>query len=793
MRILIVGFLAFLSYSNWGALAEPPLVRWISFAACDDPAYPNPWPEMRDLVVDNHGYIYGVGELSWEDPEAPWHGAVMIVKWDPQGNICWNHIYAHPDIYNHPEGAAIGTDGYLYVTGSRWPPSAEGYDWFISKISPDGELIDTRVDPDSGPNSSIAYYTVAQDYDGGLYLTGCGGWQAGLQAKYLWEADAFEWRVLLDPSPEIATHGRYVPGALYPGHHFHAGINVGAPERRKMRGLCLDSDGNVWFVEYGDGRICKFQPGQSPLVFPAPSSDIRDLAWDGSSIWCVDYNGILYELDSVNGSILNTVTTGLNRVTALSYNANENIFLIVANEKEIWKFDAVAATATHLFDGPISFIGGICASPDAIWVSAPSRYERNVYKLDPVTGDSLAIIRAPGTSPTGLQFDGQGFLWITDDGTDLIYTCSIDLAEGGFWGSVDVIARLNPLGVDNIEDSVIQGLYIYSNPLQGYPEFRHDFARQEQPMALATDPDGSLLAAIWHREENTFTITKLELTNEPQLHMVWEREVTFNAPYVFPTDITTDSIGNVYIIGRTSNKLWWKGAGEEDHIFTICLSNDGEELWRDIYDPGGTAEKESGRGGGVAVTADGYLYVGGTVSCEATNWKRSFVLIAYQKTLANTGATFRVSRVGDICSDGGFYGQSFETGHADIAEWIPISELVEPGDVIELDPTRPGYYRKARRACSALVAGVVSTTAGFVLGQREGSEGKALLALIGIVPVKVSDEGGPIQPGDLLVASATPGYAMRWDPDVGEPCGLVGKALESLERGTGVILVLLIH
>ena len=111
-----------------------------------------------------------------------------------------------------------------------------------------------------------------------------------------------------------------------------------------------------------------------------------------------------------------------------------------------------------------------------------------------------------------------------------------------------------------------------------------------------------------------------------------------------------------------------------------------------------------------------------------------------------------------------FYGRDFVSGSADVAEWVPVSEEVEPGDVLEIDPENPGYYRKARGPCSSLVAGVVSTEPGFVLGHGEDTEGKALLALLGIVPVKVTDEGGPIRPGDLLVVSSTPGYAMRWDP-----------------------------
>jgi hypothetical protein len=178
-----------------------------------------------------------------------------------------------------------------------------------------------------------------------------------------------------------------------------------------------------------------------------------------------------------------------------------------------------------------------------------------------------------------------------------------------------------------------------------------------------------------------------------------------------------------------------------------------------------------------------------------------------------TPAVFRVEAVtGNVLADGSFYGQNFLAGAADVAEWVLVSEEVEPGDVLELDPENPGHYRKSRGPSSNLVAGVVSTDPGFILGSssptldsgpwtddsrfptddsRLATEDSALLALIGIVPVKVTDEGGPIKPGDLLVASSTPGYAMRWDHQSGEACGLIGKALEPLEDSKGVIKVIL--
>ncbi len=171
-----------------------------------------------------------------------------------------------------------------------------------------------------------------------------------------------------------------------------------------------------------------------------------------------------------------------------------------------------------------------------------------------------------------------------------------------------------------------------------------------------------------------------------------------------------------------------------------------------------------------------------------------------------TTAVFRVDADGNVLADQSFYGAAFNSGSADVAEWVIISEAVEASDVLELDPDNPGHYRKSRGRCSQLIAGVVSTKPGFILGSDSSTldfepwtddsglstDDSALLALVGIVPVKVTDEGGPIKPGDLLVSSSTPGYAMKWNRDAAHsPCGLVGKALNPLTGESGIIFVLL--
>jgi hypothetical protein len=77
-------------------------------------------------------------------------------------------------------------------------------------------------------------------------------------------------------------------------------------------------------------------------------------------------------------------------------------------------------------------------------------------------------------------------------------------------------------------------------------------------------------------------------------------------------------------------------------------------------------------------------------------------------------------------------------------------------------------------------------------------QGKVPLAVLGVVPVKITAENGPIQPGDLLTTSSTPGHAMRASPvnlsgiDLYRPGTIIGKALESWADGAGMIQVLIV-
>ena len=64
------------------------------------------------------------------------------------------------------------------------------------------------------------------------------------------------------------------------------------------------------------------------------------------------------------------------------------------------------------------------------------------------------------------------------------------------------------------------------------------------------------------------------------------------------------------------------------------------------------------------------------------------------------------------------------------------------------------------------------------------------VAIVGIVPCKVTNENGPIHRGDLLVTSSTPGHAMRGSESSMRTGTVIGKALQNFSGTKGKIEVL---
>lgn len=135
----------------------------------------------------------------------------------------------------------------------------------------------------------------------------------------------------------------------------------------------------------------------------------------------------------------------------------------------------------------------------------------------------------------------------------------------------------------------------------------------------------------------------------------------------------------------------------------------------------------------------------------------------------------------------------------DLAELFDTNEVVEAGDVLCIAADKK--LKKSNKVYDTSVAGIVSEAPAIVF---EGSRLQILpqpykftsgkkppVALAGRVLCKVTtSKGGPIKIGDLLVTSSKPGYAMRGEPNKVKIGTVLGKAMESLEKGEGKITVL---
>jgi hypothetical protein len=177
---------------------------------------------------------------------------------------------------------------------------------------------------------------------------------------------------------------------------------------------------------------------------------------------------------------------------------------------------------------------------------------------------------------------------------------------------------------------------------------------------------------------------------------------------------------------------------------------------------------------GIGTTSPGaMLEVNGSVKLTAN----SGASITFQD-----GSTQSTAYTGVTC--GGDY--------ADSVDVAGDRKRYEPGDVLVLTADGNGDVARSAEPYSTMVAGIYSTRPGTV-GRRQLTakrDSEIPMAMVGIVPTRVSAENGPIHRGDLLVTASLEGYAMKGTDRSRMLGAVIGKAMGTLDSGTGVIEVL---
>jgi hypothetical protein len=132
--------------------------------------------------------------------------------------------------------------------------------------------------------------------------------------------------------------------------------------------------------------------------------------------------------------------------------------------------------------------------------------------------------------------------------------------------------------------------------------------------------------------------------------------------------------------------------------------------------------------------------------------------------------------------------------NGDCAEEFDIADAnatIEPGTVVSFDGG--DTLRVSADAYDKCVAGVIAGAGdyrpGITLDKKEGGN-RLPVALMGKVAVKADASYGPIEVGDLLTTSPTSGHAMRATDPVRAFGAVIGKALQPLPAGRGMLRIL---
>jgi hypothetical protein len=262
-------------------------------------------------------------------------------------------------------------------------------------------------------------------------------------------------------------------------------------------------------------------------------------------------------------------------------------------------------------------------------------------------------------------------------------------------------------------------------------------------------------------------------------------------------------------VSNTGNGLWGEAtasSGDAVGLFGRSASSGGTGVFGlaaaatgDAVGVFGRSQASGGTGvwGEVTATSGTNFGVYGRIADSGSNSAAGvFDTVQNGNILIGRNGTTKVFRVDS--TGHGFFNGSATTGGADFAESVSVRDdktEYQPGDVIGIDVEGVRRFTKVSKPYSSLVAGIYSTKPGILATNRDVEDPRLQtdeipLAVVGIVPCKVSGENGPIHAGDLLVTSSTLGYAMKGTDRSRMNGAVVGKALQSMTGSTGVIEVL---
>lgn len=379
----------------------------------------------------------------------------------------------------------------------------------------------------------------------------------------------------------------------------------------------------------------------------------------------------------------------------------------------------------------------------------------------------------PGTSGATIRVNSAA---ITSSHLAANSVTSAAIADGAVTGTKIASGAISRDAVAGVAATLGANSYIGDQTIRG-GLFAHNYAATGTAQAIQGRTDSNAGIAIQAITSSTTGSTiALQATNSSNAGTVITADATSASGTTFGLRSTTAGGGGSAAITATSSATY-----ATDPTYGVrAQANSQYGIGLFTY-----ASSFTGSTRGIAAKVESPSGVAG----EFTNFAGGVILTGYN----NTNRVFRLDGTGDLWLDGTVH----TGGGADFAEMVAITgsrTLYSPGDVLVISSDSDRTLGLSSEPYSTTVAGVYSTKPGLLGSQHSQNvsqpESEIPLAVIGIVPCKVTTENGPIHRGDLLVTSSTLGYAMKATDRSRMIGAIVGKSLSNLDSGSGTIEIL---
>jgi len=159
-------------------------------------------------------------------------------------------------------------------------------------------------------------------------------------------------------------------------------------------------------------------PGHILEVFPAPSENPSDLAWDGEALWVADWReGKLYRVSPADGAVLGEMDAPGYKPEGLAW-AGGRLFVCDGAAAKVFKLDPATGEVEASYETPGRSPKGLAYDGSSLWLGDDS--DDQIYELIPDDGTILSYFKAPSAHITSLAWDGY-YLWVSDRIKDELY------------------------------------------------------------------------------------------------------------------------------------------------------------------------------------------------------------------------------------------------------------------------------------------------------------------------------------------------------------------------------------